>query len=79
MGFADILREMGLPRDNLLGSLVGFNVGVELGQLTVVIPAFLLLLLLKRLPWEGWVRRTVSAGAVAAGLIWFVQRAFLSS
>lgn len=79
MGFADILREMGLPQDNLLGSLVGFNLGVEIGQLTVVLPAFLLLLLLKRLPWEIWVRRTISAGAVAAGLIWFVERAFLSS
>ncbi len=79
MGFADILREMGLPRDNLLGSLVGFNVGVELGQLSVVIPAFLILLLLKRMPGEIWVRRAISAGAVAAGLIWFVQRAFLSA
>lgn len=79
MGFADILREMGLPKDNLLGSLVGFNLGVEVGQLAVVIPVFLLLLLLKRLPWEGWVRRAVSVGAVAVGLIWFVQRAFLAA
>jgi hypothetical protein len=79
MGFADILREMGLPKDNLLGSLVGFNVGVELGQLTAVIPAFLLLMLLKHLPAEVWVRRAISLGAVAAGLIWFIERAFLSA
>lgn len=79
MGFADILRQMGLPKDNLLGSLVGFNLGVELGQLSVVIPAFLVLLLLKRLPGEVWVRRAISAGAVAAGLIWFIERAFLSA
>lgn len=79
MGFADILRQMGLPKDNLLGSLVGFNLGVELGQLAVVIPAFLGLLLLGRLPGEVWVRRAISAGAVVAGLIWFIERAFLSA
>lgn len=78
MGFADILLELGLPRDNLLGSLVGFNVGVELGQLAVVLPAFGVLLLLRYLPGEVWIRKAVSVGAVAAGLLWFVQRALLA-
>ena len=35
-GFASVLAELGLPRDALLLALVGFNVGVELGQLAIV-------------------------------------------
>jgi hypothetical protein len=35
-GFAGVLAELGLPRDALLLALVGFNVGVELGQLAIV-------------------------------------------
>jgi len=35
-GFASVLTDLGLPRDALVSSLFGFNVGVELGQLTIV-------------------------------------------
>ncbi|HXJ10491.1 MAG TPA: HupE/UreJ family protein, partial [Burkholderiales bacterium] len=34
-GFASVLADLGLPRDALLLALVGFNVGVELGQLAI--------------------------------------------
>lgn len=79
MGFADILREVGIPRDNLLASLFGFNLGVELGQMIFVIPAFLLLMLLRRVPGEARLRWAISAATVVAGLYWFVQRVFLSA
>ncbi|MCB9764664.1 MAG: HupE/UreJ family protein [Alphaproteobacteria bacterium] len=36
LGFAGALAELGLPQDDLLGALLGFNLGVEAGQLTVV-------------------------------------------
>ena len=42
LGFAGVLREVGLPRSELVTALFGFNVGVELGQLTVIGAAFLL-------------------------------------
>lgn len=77
MGFAGILRDIGLPKDNLLGSVLGFNLGVEAGQLVFVIPVFLLLMALRRIPWEARVRWAVSAATVGAGLYWFVERAFL--
>ncbi len=79
MGFADLLREMHLPAANLPGALVGFNLGVEIGQLSVVIPVFLLLRLLERWRVGAPVRWAASAFAVAAGLFWFVQRAFLTA
>lgn len=79
MGFADILKEIGIPSQNLLGSVIGFNLGVEAGQLLVVIPLFVVLTGLKRWRWEVNIRRLASAGAMAAGLFWFIQRAFLSA
>jgi len=74
LGFASILRDLHLARANLALSLVGFNLGVEIGQVTIVTTAFLGLLALRRVPWEAGIRRWISAGAMAAGLIWFVQR-----
>ncbi len=42
MGFANALGELGLPNNSYLTSLVMFNVGVELGQLAVILSAFFL-------------------------------------
>lgn len=42
MGFAGFFGELGLPREQFLGGLIGFNVGVEIGQLSVIAVAFVL-------------------------------------
>ena len=42
MGFANALGELGLPQNSYLSSLIMFNVGVELGQLAVILSAFFL-------------------------------------
>jgi hypothetical protein len=42
MGFANALGDLGMPQNAYLTSLIMFNVGVELGQLTVIVSAFLL-------------------------------------
>ncbi len=44
LGFASVLAEFGLPDDQFIPALIGFNVGVEIGQLTVIAIAALLLL-----------------------------------
>jgi hypothetical protein len=41
LGFASSLSQIGLPENAYLGSLVMFNIGVELGQVTVIVLAFL--------------------------------------
>jgi hydrogenase/urease accessory protein HupE len=77
-GFAGMLREMGLPSDAVGWSLFSFNVGVEIGQLLVVVlVASALAALRHRSPAMG--RRLAYAGSlavVAAGAFWFVQRVF---
>ena len=78
-GFASVLRELDLPRKALAWSLAAFNVGVEIGQVAIVLVAAGPLLLLRRHAPPLLARATLGslAGAVvAAGALWFVQRAF---
>ncbi len=42
LGFASVLGEFGLPDGQVIPALIGFNIGVELGQLTVIALAFIL-------------------------------------
>jgi len=73
-GFAGALLELQLPREGLAWSLLFFNTGVEVGQLLVVAPLFPLLLLLRRTPWSGLVRKALSGAALTMALVWLSQR-----
>ena len=79
-GFANVLREMDLPARALGWSLFSFNIGVEVGQLLVVVMAAAMLEAIRR--WNPAVARQVavagSIAVIAAGGFWFVQRVFLS-
>lgn len=76
-GFASVLAELGLPSDSLVLALVGFNLGVEVGQLAIVALFLPLAFSLRR---STFYRRTVMAGGsvLIAGVaaVWFVERAF---
>ncbi len=48
LGFASVLGEFGLPANQFVPALIGFNVGVEIGQLSVIALAFLLVVLAQR-------------------------------
>jgi hypothetical protein len=80
LGFASVLGEFGLPDGQFIPALIGFNIGVELGQLTVIALAFLAVGY-----WFGarpWYRARIAVPAsVIIGLIgayWFVERVFLT-
>jgi len=77
-GFANVLREMDLPRRALGWSLFSFNFGVEVGQLFVVlIVASLLAAVRSRSEKAG--RYVAVAGSIVviiAGAFWFAQRVF---
>ncbi len=79
-GFANVLREFGLPDEALGWSLFSFNFGVEIGQLAIVlVVASLLALIRRRSEWLG--SRVAYAGSVivlAAGAYWFVERVFFA-
>jgi len=77
-GFANVLREFGLPREALGWSLFSFNVGVEIGQLFIVLLVATALAFVRR--WNATIgARVAYAGSIvviAAGTYWFVQRVF---
>jgi len=75
MGFAGVLSELGLPRSEFLPALVSFNVGVELGQLTVILAALLAVGAWRK---KAWYRARVvvpaSLAIAAMGLFWALER-----
>ncbi len=76
MGFAGVLREMALPRSEILTGLVAFNAGVEAGQLTVILSAFLAVGVWARRS-DSYRRLIVVPGSAAialTGLLWTMQR-----
>ena len=76
-GFASVLTDLGLPQGALLLALVGFNLGVEAGQLAIV-GAFLPLAFVLRGSW--FYRRLLFVGGSAAialiAFVWLLERVF---
>ena len=77
LGFASAFAQVGLPRKDFLLGLIGFNTGVECGQLAVISVAFLLVGWFRNRPWY---RRVIVIPAslmiAATALFWTVQRVF---
>lgn len=82
LGFAGFFGELGLPPGQFWSALIGFNVGVEIGQISVVVSAFVLALMLRRrltrIGHESSYRRyvvvPVSALIGLVGLSWTLTR-----
>ncbi|MEM9439835.1 MAG: HupE/UreJ family protein, partial [Pseudomonadota bacterium] len=76
-GFANVLDPLGAQGHSLLAALSGFNIGVEIGQLIVVMAAFPLLYLIRRLPvYKPVVLQAGSVAMIAVAGLWFVERTF---
>ena len=79
-GFAADLLEMRLPTERLVELLVGFNLGVEVGQLTLVFSLLGIVAVLAKaritLP-RPIVVDVLSSGLVALGMYWFISRSFV--
>lgn len=80
MGFASSLNEIGLPRNKFATSILSFNVGVELGQITIILAMFALIILpLKNI--KNYRERVVYPLSGLIGLIalyWTIQRVFFT-
>lgn len=74
-GFAGVLREMGLPTEGLVRSLLAFNVGVEAGQLAIVSLMFVPMAAIRRWKYGRRAQLALSAVIAAFGLAWLVERA----
>jgi len=77
LGFASAFASVGLPREHFLVGLIGFNLGVECGQLAVIASAFLMVGWFQKRPWYR--RVIVVPASLVIGLIaliWTIQRIF---
>ncbi|HID80783.1 MAG TPA: HupE/UreJ family protein [Thiotrichales bacterium] len=74
-GFANVLIDLSLPTQSLATALLGFNLGVELGQLAIIIALFPLAFLVRR---TGFYQLVIFKGgsivAAAVAVFWVVER-----
>jgi hypothetical protein len=78
-GFAGLLSDIGLPPDNVASALIGFNIGIEIGQLLVFVPLVVLgPYLLEELPTPPIKWADIAALILTVfGVFLFVSRAIL--
>lgn len=76
-GFANVLRDLSLAGGGLLLMLFSFNLGVELGQMAVVVAVMPVAWWLRGQPaYQRGVMLAGSAGIAAVAMVWLVERAF---
>ena len=79
LGFASVLREL-LPADHIIAPLLCFNLGVELGQLTIVLVALPMFWLAARelgaLRYRRVIMPVLAAIIAVLGAVWLIERVF---
>lgn len=75
-GFANVLRDLGLPREGLVRCLLAFNCGVELGQLVIVAAMWPLWRLVSNTKRGPLISRFLSGAILACGSAWLIDRLF---
>ncbi len=76
-GFASVLGDIGIPDSYMVHSLLGFNIGVELGQIAIVMVVFPVLFLIRdTLLYNRLLMPATAALLIMVSLYWFTERAF---
>jgi hydrogenase/urease accessory protein HupE len=76
LGFASVLSDFGMPENAFVTALISFNIGVEIGQLTIILAAFLLIgLWFSKKRWYKSLITTPASLAIAVvAFYWFIER-----
>jgi hypothetical protein len=79
MGFASSLNEIGLPRNKFFTSILSFNLGVELGQISIILAVWIMLVIpfSRRLDYRKWIVYPLSIIIAVVAAYWTIQRALL--
>ncbi len=75
-GFASVLGEKGLGGDFMVWSLLGFNIGVEIGQVLIICAVFPILFLLRNLKIYPAIIKYGSFVLIFISIYWFIERGF---
>lgn len=76
LGFAGLLSDLGLDRSNRVWSLFAFNIGVEIGQVAIIMLVFPALYLLRRTKLYEIGFRVGSVALAGVAFIWMLERIF---
>jgi hypothetical protein len=78
LGFAYVLGDVGLQPSQFVSSLIAFNIGVEIGQLSVIAIAYIVLgLTFGKKPWyRSYIAIPASVLIAAVGIYWTIERVF---
>jgi len=76
LGFAGLLKEIKVPDDKFLASLLSFNLGIELGQLIIIAAALPFIYLFRNKSWYPLIMKVVAVIISAIAILWVLQRIF---
>lgn len=79
IGFAGALNLTGDLSWKAFMSIFSFNLGVEAGQILVILLLFPLLLAIRKYKWSQIVRGTATAGIFIFGMMWYIERFFVGN
>ncbi len=74
LGFAGLLKEIKVPEDKFISSLLSFNVCIELGQLLIISLALPFIYLFRKKSWYEKLIKVLSVLIALAGIVWGIQR-----
>lgn len=75
--FAHVLAKLGIVQEYTFWSLFGFNLGIELGQITIIAIVFLILYLLsKQKFYSQFLPKIIAICLIIISMYWFIERAF---
>jgi hydrogenase/urease accessory protein HupE len=76
LGFAGLLKNIQIPDDKYISSLLSFNIGIELGQLAIVAAILPFIYLFRKKKWYPKAVKVVAVIIAIIGLLWGFQRIF---
>lgn len=78
LGFATALKEIGIPKEQFFKSLLSFNIGVELGQITIILSAYFLISkwFLNKTWYKDRITYPISSIIGCIALYWTIERIF---
>lgn len=75
LGFANVLEPLGVSPHSTVSALIGFNIGVEIGQIAIVLAIFPMLFLLRERPlYRGGFLKFASFALIAISMFWLLER-----
>ena len=77
LGFVGVLKEITVSKQELLTSLVSFNIGIEAGQILIVSAGLFFMYFVHKTPWSAVFVRWSSVAIGVLGLVWFVERIYI--